>query len=346
MQFTFRQFWKEQRNPVPPVAKADLSQKTVIVTGANAGIGFEAAKHFALMNPEKLILACRSRQRGEEALTKLKEQTNYKGAELWILDLANFSSVKSFAEKFEKEGGRLDILVENAAIIPPPKVELSAEGWEPTFQINNLSTSLLAFLLLPRMLETSKDYNTTPRLVVVSSEVHYWTKIDPKVIDAAHPFQLFGGSLEYLTPSVIRSRYSDTKLLNLFFARALNDRLQGQSLIVNAVNPGFCYSSLSSSLKGPMAVADWIMKKVLARTSEEGSRQLIWAAVGGEEMEDQLRGAFISLGRVSEASDYVLSKVGQAAQEKLWDDLIVELVKVEPMVRRIVDEQLVAKVKT
>ncbi|KAF8958275.1 short-chain dehydrogenase [Flammula alnicola] len=345
MQLTFGQFWKEQRNPVPPVAKADLSGKTVIVTGANAGIGFEAAKHFALMNPEKLILACRSRQRGEEALTKLKEQTNYKGAELWILDLANFSSVKSFAEKFEKEGCRLDILVENAGILQPSKIELSAEGWEPTFQINNLSTSLLAFLLLPRMLETSKDYNTTPRLVVVSSDLHYRIKLDPKVIDAAHPFQLFGGSLDYLTPSVMKSRYIDTKLLNIFFARALNDRLQGQSLIVNAVNPGYCYSSLTSSLKGPRAVADWIMKKVLARTSEEGSRQLIWAAVGGEDTKDQLRGAYISVGRVSEASDYVISEVGKSAQEKLWDDLVDELTKVEPTVRRIVDVHLAAKVK-
>ena len=68
MRLSFVQFIKEQRNPVPPVIDADLSGKTVIVTGANIGLGFEASKHFARMNPKKLILACRSKERGEAAL--------------------------------------------------------------------------------------------------------------------------------------------------------------------------------------------------------------------------------------------------------------------------------------
>jgi retinol dehydrogenase-12 len=68
MHFSFFQFIKDQRNPVPSVVQADLAGKTVIVTGANSGIGFEAAKHFARMNPGRLILACKSKERGEAAL--------------------------------------------------------------------------------------------------------------------------------------------------------------------------------------------------------------------------------------------------------------------------------------
>jgi len=70
MQLTLVQFICQQRSPVPPVFESELRGKTVIVTGANNGIGQEAAKHFARMKPERLILACRSQERGETALKR------------------------------------------------------------------------------------------------------------------------------------------------------------------------------------------------------------------------------------------------------------------------------------
>lgn len=68
MKWSVSAFIKDQWTAVPPVVQADLTGKTVIVTGANNGLGFEAAKHFARMNPGKLILACRSKERGQTAL--------------------------------------------------------------------------------------------------------------------------------------------------------------------------------------------------------------------------------------------------------------------------------------
>ena len=68
MKWTVPAFIRNQWTTVPPVAQVDLTGKTVIVTGANNGLGFEAAKHFARMNPAKLILACRSKERGLAAL--------------------------------------------------------------------------------------------------------------------------------------------------------------------------------------------------------------------------------------------------------------------------------------
>ncbi len=65
---TFEQFIANQKNGMPPVVKGDLTGKTVMVTGANSGIGYEAAKHFATMNPGRLILACRSQSKGQEAV--------------------------------------------------------------------------------------------------------------------------------------------------------------------------------------------------------------------------------------------------------------------------------------
>ncbi|KAJ7671217.1 hypothetical protein B0H17DRAFT_1209073 [Mycena rosella] len=102
----------------PSVTKADLTGKTGIVLGANTGLGFEATKHFARMNPGWLILACRSQSKGLAALEQVKADTGFKNAELWITDLSDFASAKSFADKFEQDGGRLDVLVENAGLAP------------------------------------------------------------------------------------------------------------------------------------------------------------------------------------------------------------------------------------
>jgi len=68
MKFSLLKFLKEQRYKVPPVVRADLTGKTVIVVGANNGIGFEATKHYASMNPGKLILACRNQAKADAAL--------------------------------------------------------------------------------------------------------------------------------------------------------------------------------------------------------------------------------------------------------------------------------------
>jgi len=207
---------REQLATVPPVENEDLSGKTVVIIGANVGLGFESAKHFARMNPDRIILGCRSKERGEAAATKLKTETGYESAELWIIDLGRISSVVDFAKRFEKEGSRLDILLLNAGIAPAPGQQLTADGYEPTFQVNNLCSSLLALRLLPIMLRTAEKHHTSPRIVVVSSEVHYYSKLDKDVFDSPNGLVTFG-KLEYSSEMDIFGRYSDSKLLNVFF---------------------------------------------------------------------------------------------------------------------------------
>jgi retinol dehydrogenase-12 len=107
-------------------------------------------------------------------------------------------------------------------------------------------------------------------------------------------------------------------VLNVFFARGLSERLRDKPLIVNTVNPGFCYSALRRNITGLRAWTIWLMELVLARTAEEGSRQLIWACIGGKDNIDQLRGAYISSMQVQEPSDFVISEEGKRAQTKLW----------------------------
>ncbi|KAF7345429.1 hypothetical protein MVEN_01560900 [Mycena venus] len=329
--------WKTQA----PVVKEDLAGKTVIVLGANTGLGFEATKHFATMGPERLILACRSQSKGQAAVEELKAATGYSKAELWIIDLADFESVKQFADKFEHDGGRLDILVENAALASD-KYEATKDGWETSLQVNCLSTPLLALLLLPTMIKTAQQHSTLPRIVVVSSEVHYWVDIEKKVCENTDILKTLGSS-EYCTTKVMMSRYMLTKLLNVFFVRALNARLpKSTPLIVNTVNPGYCYSELRRGLKGIMAFVDYLMELALAFPTEVGSRRLVWAAVGAQDKPDSLRGEYINACKVEEASDFVLDAQGAKVQDRLWDELVEILSKVDPRVTANVTQYLSA----
>ncbi|KAF8074677.1 hypothetical protein FPV67DRAFT_1409312 [Lyophyllum atratum] len=325
---------------LPPVATADLAGKTVMVIGANTGLGFEATKHFARMNPARLILACRSTTKGEAAVQRLEKETGYNAAELWIIDLAKFSSVVAFADRFEKDGGRLDILVENAACAPV-NYESTPDGWEMILQVNCLSLSLLALRLLPRMIQTSEEHATRPRLVVVTSEVHFWSKMEKSVLDGNAIYKTLG-SKEYCTPSIMGTRYVDSKLLNVFFYQALNERLPPSSVIVDGVNPGYCYSELRRSFTGFLAVFDWLMEKFLARTTEQGGRQLVYAAVGDAHEEDKFRGAYVSAAKVSEASDFAIGPEGKVIQNKLWDEMMGIFAGIDHRVQGIVDKYLTA----
>ncbi|KAG6830257.1 hypothetical protein H0H87_008681 [Tephrocybe sp. NHM501043] len=299
-------FLREQLSTVRPVAKADLGGQTVVVIGANTGLGFEASKHFARMNPSRLIMACRSKAKGEAAVQKLRQETGYKGAELWIVDLSDFSSVVAFADKFENDGGRLDILVANAATIPAEYRPTSA-GWEISLQVNCLSIFLLELRMLPRMIKTANDHNTHPHLVTVVSEVHFWPQLE-KTMPKKDIYKTLSAK-EYCTPAVMRGRYQDTK--------PLAKRLGKQSpVIVNGVNPGFCKSELTRELNSILGAMLRLIQKLIARTSEQGGRQLIYASVAGQDNLDQLRGAYISNARVSEASDFAIGK--HDLQDRLW----------------------------
>ncbi|KAJ7860404.1 hypothetical protein B0H14DRAFT_575715 [Mycena olivaceomarginata] len=339
MRFSLWSFIVDQWSQQPPVLQVDLTGKTVVV-GANTGLGFEAAKHFATMTPGRLILACRSQSKGQAALDKLKAETGYAKAELWLIDLAEFESVKQFADRFERDGGRLDILVENAAVGPGPKYEATKDNWEIALQVNHLSTSLLAFLLLPAMIKTAQQHSTTPRLVVVSSDTHYWVKMDKTLSEDPDLLKTLG-SAEYCTEKNMKQRYPLSKLFTVFFVRALNARIPPSTpLIVNAVNPGYCYSELRRSLVGLRATINWLMDKALAFSSEVGSRRIVWAALSHQDHPDTLRGEYVSSFAIQEVSDAVLSPEGVKVQDRSWDELVDILGKVDPRVHSIVEKYL------
>lgn len=166
---------------MPKYPVNDFSNQTIIVTGANIGLGFEAAKHFVRLGAEKVILAVRSVSKGEAAQKAIEDSTGRVGvAVVWELDLGSYRSVKEFADK---AGGlaRLDAVVENAGIAAMDFNIL--EDNESTITVNVVSTFLLALLLLPKLQESGRIFSTVPRLTIVSSSVHEWAKFEERKAD-------------------------------------------------------------------------------------------------------------------------------------------------------------------
>lgn len=292
----------------PEVPTADFSGKTVIVTGANVGLGKEAVKHFVRQGASKVIATARSSAKGAAALTEIEVDTKRPGiAEFWDLDYGNYASVKSFCARVAKLD-RLDAVVLNAGVATT-KFELY-EGDESSVTVNVISTMLLCLLLLPILREQAKKWAIVPTLAITGSEIHTWAKFqernapnslaalsDPKTTTMEEryaflsfpvsPFHLF--SLSVRLPSRVCNSffhlhsYQDTKLLQLLVVRELAARTADKKpfVIVNTINPGLCVTSLGRDAKGSMAFFLSAMYMTVAWTAEQGARTLFHATVAG-----------------------------------------------------------------
>ena len=169
------------------VTAETCSGSTYIVTGANTGLGFEAAKHLVALGAAKVILAVRNVSAGETAKMEIEAATGTSNvAKVWALDLASYDSVKAFAKRAATELDRIDALIENAGVASYQRV--MAEGHLVDVTVNVLSTLLLGVLLLPQMRESAQRFGILPHLVVVTSAFSFdseaeWNKIkdDPLV---------------------------------------------------------------------------------------------------------------------------------------------------------------------
>lgn len=282
-----------------PYPEAEFSGQTVIVTGSNVGLGFEAAQHFTRLNAKKVILAVRSLEKGEAAKKSIEESTKRTGAvEVWQLDLSSYESVKQFVQRAEALE-RLDVIVENAGIATD-KYKVFEDN-ESTITTNVVSTFLLALMILPKLRETSTKFNVTPHLVIVSSEVHYFTsfpeRTSPNIFQTLNDKETANMHDRYVSicwegigSDVIGAdslpRYIVSKLLEVFFVRELASRTVVNSkpdVIINYLNPGLCHSELAKD--GGWGI--YLMKLLLARSTEYGSRTLVQAAEAGKESHGQ-----------------------------------------------------------
>jgi NAD(P)-dependent dehydrogenase (short-subunit alcohol dehydrogenase family) len=243
--------------------------RTVVITGANSGIGFQAALELARKGAE-LILPARSQAKAEDAVSRILLQVPSARLYPEILDLAVQASIHAFAKRVIDRfpGQSLDLLINNAGVMALPTREVTPDGFERQFATNYLGPFALTALLLPSIKAKSGS-----RVVTLSSGVSHQGKID---------FENLQGERIY-KPMI--QAYAQSKLADLIFACELQRRLTavGSPIISTAAHPGYAVTNLQADHVGTgLKILMALMKPFLSQGAAHGALPTLYAAVAAE----------------------------------------------------------------
>ena len=210
-------------------SKATLHGKTVIITGANTGIGLETAVDLAKRGA-RVVLACRSVEKGRAAVEAVKSRSKNENVVFVKLDLASLKSVRDFSDRILQDEARIDILINNAGVMVPPYTK-TEDGFELQIGVNHLAHFLLTNLLLERIKEAP-----SPRIVNVSSEAHKYGKINFDDLQSEQSY----------TPM---RAYAQSKLANIIFTQSLAKRMKGTNVTAYSLHPGAVTTELGRHIR-------------------------------------------------------------------------------------------------
>lgn len=278
-------------------SKVRLDGKTVLITGANTGIGKETALDMARRGA-RVILACRDMTRGLIAADEIRQQSGNGNVVVKKLDLASLQSVRDLAKDVQENEDHLDILINNAGIMMCPKWR-TVDGFEMQFGVNHLGHFLLTNCLLDLLKKSAPS-----RVVIVSSLAHEKGRIHFDDINLDTDYQR-------------EKSYRQSKLANVLFGRELAKRLEGTGVTVYSLHPGVIRTELGRHLLPTIAL--W--KKAIAmpfylliKSPWEGAQTTIYCAV--EESIANVSGLYYSDCAAKTPAPQALD---DAAAKKLWD---------------------------
>jgi NAD(P)-dependent dehydrogenase (short-subunit alcohol dehydrogenase family) len=239
----------------------DQSGRLAIVTGGNSGLGLVTALELARAGA-RVIVACRNAAKGTAAVEEIRSAAPGAEAEVAALDLADLSSVRAFAENFYSEHGGLDLLVNNAGVMAPPRRE-TTDGFELQFGTNHLGHFALTGLLIGAM-EERED----ARVVTVSSGAHHMGQINFDDLQSEGRYKRW-------------RTYGQSKLANLLFALELDRRLRaaGSAIRSFGAHPGYAATNLQYAAPPLHERAVFVVaNRILAQSAEMGALPILYAA--------------------------------------------------------------------
>jgi NAD(P)-dependent dehydrogenase (short-subunit alcohol dehydrogenase family) len=247
-----------------------LTGKTILITGANIGLGKQSVLEFARHAPSRIWLASRNPTKAHAAIQEILAHVPEAPVTFLELDLASFDSVCRAAERFCQQSDRLDILMLNAGIMGVPE-GLTDNGFEVHFGTNHMGHALLTRLLLPTLLATSQLPGADVRVVILTSAGLAWARRGGIDFDI----------LKSTAPKLSKNqRYGQSKLANVLFGRELARRFP--QLTVASVHPGVVRTNLAAPAMEQSAFLRLVLPVIsstLLPGPVAGVKNQLWAAV-------------------------------------------------------------------
>ncbi|XP_042865463.1 retinol dehydrogenase 13-like [Penaeus japonicus] len=241
-----------------------MDGKTIIVTGASAGIGLATAEDLARRGA-RVIMACRNAAKAGKLAEEIREKTGNKEVEVRVLDISDFDSVREFAREFKKTEKRLDVLINNAGVGIPDK-RMTKQGFELTMATNHYGHFLLTNLLLD-MLKASAP----SRVVSVSSVAHkYCSKVDLDDLNFNK------------TPYSVFPAYALSKLCNILFTKELARKLTGTGVVANCLHPGVVATEVFNKENTWLGSFLTLLVGIIGKQRDGGAQSSIYLAVAKE----------------------------------------------------------------
>ncbi|CAM1501322.1 Fc.00g104840.m01.CDS01 [Cosmosporella sp. VM-42] len=316
----FGLFYKSQFKTklIPPPPSTNLVGQTAIITGSNSGIGAEAARVFLSCHLSHIILAVRSVGKGEKVAAPLRKKYTEAKIEVWQLDMLSYKSIQAFAKRCSTLS-RLDMVILNAGVGAADFKTDPATGHEETIQVNYLSTTLLAILLLPTLKALSPT-NTPGRLMIVTSALGLWAKFPNRNADPLLPS--FDDPTGWNMAAAME-RYSVSKTLVMMLIKKLGDLIDPNDVVVNGVEPGFTAgSNLQRNAPLLARAGGWVFKAITARSTTQAAWTYIDAVVvKGKES----HGGFLMNWEIYPFHAMMYEPEGLGTIEKLWEESLKEL---------------------
>ncbi|KAI0179260.1 NAD(P)-binding protein [Hypoxylon sp. FL1284] len=314
-----RYFYRQFTVTPQPVSDASLQTKTAMVTGANTGVGFAVARQLLELGLTKLIIAVRDEEKGKAAAAKLTSELGPRQdiVEVWKLDLSVYDSVVAFAER-AKSLQRLDIVVLNAAMWSPTRPFNPHTGHEEVIQVNYLSTSLLAILLLPIAKAARANQPQPTRITLVSSEVSGFTPFKERNEVPILP------AIDKAENVDSMDRMFISKLLGQFFFEKLAKLVPTSIAIIDAASPGSVYDTEMNRdyVKTFVGAMSQKMLKYAGNPASVAASMITDAAVNhGEE----IHGKFLSFQIVEDLAPIIYTPEGEKISKQLWRETMDEL---------------------